>query len=97
MTNEERKELAIQIANELRKDEKYGECRLFSRDQADSLRNFANHWQENKDSYYGLVEFGHSLVSFKQKALFSLIGLAIFGFIVFAVVGVIEKIKEIIH
>lgn len=99
MTDEqrERKELAKEIVSELKKDASYGECRLFSRQQADSLRSFADHWEENKDSYFGLCRIGHALDSVTSKIWITTIGLAIFGIFVLALTGMVEKIKGLIE
>ena len=98
MTDEkERKEIAREIVEEMKKSEEFGECRLFSRDQADSLRSFADHWTKYQNDYFGLIALGQALNTAKKKAWITTIGLVVFGIIVLALTGLLTKIEDLIQ
>ncbi len=93
MTPQERKEIAAAVVAELKASDR-GDCRLFTRDEAQDLREFAKHWRDHSEDYHGLVEMGKSWQGLKRKAGATAIGMLVVLLLTAVGLGIAEKLKR---
>ena len=90
-------EIAKAVVRELNQQElSHGpSCRLFTRDEAQGLREFVAHWHSNREDYHNLVQIGRSWADTKKRLWFSIVGIAII-FVLGAVANALfEKIQRL--